>query len=163
MSTALDLCAGLPERRFEAGATLLREGGTDKTLLVLVDGSVEILKGDLQINVVSQPGAFFGEIALLLDIPHMASVRALEPTRMYVVENGEAFLASSPELALSVARLVARRLQQVTTYLADLKQQFQDHEGHLGIVDEVLESLLNDQPGEQTVAPGSDREYEPNR
>jgi rubrerythrin len=44
----------------------------------------------------------------------------------------------------------------VTTYLADIKRQFEDERGHLGMVDEILESLLNQQ--RQTFSPGSDRD-----
>jgi len=162
MSAILDLCADLPRRTFGPGEIVLTEGGTDRHLCILVEGLLEILKGDLQINIVAQPGAFFGEVSVLLGVPHMATVRALEPTTMIVIEDGDAFLAGHPELALGVARLVARRLRQITTYLADLKQQFQDQSDHLGIVDEVLESFLHDHPEDQSIAPGSDREYEPN-
>jgi len=162
MPNTLSYCNDLPETTFEAGEVILSEGGSNKSLLVLIDGTVEILKENLELNIVSQPGAFFGEISVLLDTPHMATVRAMDRVRMYVAEDGAAFLAARPELALGVARLVARRLRQVTTYLADLKRQFEDQEGHLGIVDEVLESLLHDHPEDQTVTPGSDREYEPN-
>lgn len=162
MSMVLDLCAGLPETTLEPGAAILNEGGTDSMLYVLIEGTLEVLKNDLQINVVSQPGALFGEIAVLLGTPHMATVKAIERTRLYVVEDGEEFLESHPELSLSIARLVAHRLQQVTSYLADLKRQFEDRSDHLGIVDEVLETLLSDQRQDQKVTPGSDREYEPN-
>ena len=41
-------------------------------------------------------------------------------------------------LPLALARLLARRLQVMTTYLADIKQQYADHEGGLGMVDTVL-------------------------
>ncbi len=162
MSNILRYCADLPTRTYEAGEVILSEGGSNQSLFILIAGTVEILKEDLQLNIVSQPGAFFGEISVLLDTPHMATVRAMNRVRMYVAEDGASFLAARPELALGVARLVARRLRQMTTYLADLKHQFEDHEGHLGIVDEVLESLLHDHPEDQTVTPGSDREYEPN-
>jgi hypothetical protein len=33
----------------------------------------------------------------------------------------------------------------VTTYLADLQHQFSEREDHLGMVDEVLDSLLHHQ------------------
>jgi CRP/FNR family cyclic AMP-dependent transcriptional regulator len=162
MSDILIHCTDLPEQTFEAREPIVTEGGSDKRLFILIEGTVEVLKEGLHLNMVSQPGAFFGEITVLLDTPHLATVRAVDRSRLYVIEDGEAFLAARPELALGMARLVARRLRQVTTYLTDLKQQFQDHEGHLGMVDEVLASLLHDHPEDQTVMPGSDREYEPN-
>jgi hypothetical protein len=43
----------------------------------------------------------------------------------------------------------------MTSYLADLKAQFHDRSDHLGMVDEVLASLMHHQDDE--VIPGSDR------
>ncbi len=161
MGTPLDHCGGLPERTFEPGDVLLQEGVAGP-LYVLAEGAVEILKGDLQINVVDEAGAIFGEVSALLGIAPMATVRALERSRLFVVEDGLAFLSSRPELALAVARLLATRLNSVTTYLVDLRKQFEDQRSHLGMVDEVLETLVHGQDTGEKVPPGSDREPDPN-
>ena len=92
----------------------------------------------------------------------MATVRALERSRFYVVDDGLAFIASRPELALAVARLLASRLMSVTSYLVDVKKQFEDQKGHLGIVDQVLETLVHAQGAGEDVDRGSDREPDPN-
>ena len=162
MSDILELCAQLPVKVLQEDEVLLQEGASTGKLYVLLEGTVEVLKGDFQVNVVSHPGSFFGEISVLLDLSHMATVKAVEQSRFYVVEDALNFLESNPHLALAVGRLVASRLQQVTTYLVDLKNQFEDHEDHLGMVDQVLESLLHNQSSPNKVTPGSDREYEPN-
>ena len=73
----------------------------------------------------------------------MAAVRALEPTTVLEVEDGLAFLKENPEANVELSRLLAKRLDGVTNYLVDLKQQFSDQDNHLGMVDEVLESILN--------------------
>jgi CRP/FNR family transcriptional regulator, cyclic AMP receptor protein len=156
MSSILDYCAGLPAARFKAGDVLLTEGETSGALYFLIDGQVEIVKGDYQINVVSDPGAIFGEISILLGIPHMATVRALGPTRAHVAADGNAFLQAHREIAYHLSKILAQRLHSVTSYLVDLKRQFEDHESHLGIVDEVLETLVHQQAEEFT--PGSDRD-----
>ena len=161
MATPLEHCSGLAERVFEAGDVLLQEG-TPGPLFVLAEGAVEILKGDFRINVIDEPGSIFGEVSVLLGIPPTATVRALSRSRAFVAEDGLAFLSSKPEIALAVARLLARRLNSVTSYLVDLKKQFEDQENHLGIVDEVLETLVHDQQAGEDVAPGSDREPDPN-
>jgi hypothetical protein len=62
-------------------------------------------------------------------------------------------------LTLALARLLAGRLQVMTSYLADLKHQYADHEGGLGMVDTVLGSLLRS-PGPRTVL-RSERDPEP--
>jgi CRP-like cAMP-binding protein len=152
----LDLCNSIPVRTFEAGAILLAEGETTGLLYILVDGDVEIVKGDFQINIVSDPGALFGEMSVLLGLPHMATVRALSVCRAHEVRDGDAFLKAHPEIAHHLAQLLARRLHGVSTYLVDIKQQFSSHENHLAMVDDVLETLVNQQ--HQRFTPGSDRD-----
>ena len=156
LPSILDLCHALPVRKFEPGAVLLAEGKTSGLLYVLIDGEVEILKGDFQINVVSDPGAIFGEISVLLDIPNMATVRAATPCSAHVVEGGDAFLQSHKEIAYQLSKLLAQRLHGLTTYLVDLKRQFEHHDNHLSMVDDVLETLVHHQ--RQSFTPGSDRD-----
>lgn len=160
MRAILDLCRAMPLRTVGAGETVLREGESSGVLYILVEGAVEILKGDVQVNTVADPGAIFGEMSALLSSPHTATVRTLEPSQFRVAEDAARFLASDPEVALEVSRLLARRLHAMITYLADLKHQFEDHDDHLGIVDEVLETLAHHQ-GEAN-SPGSDRDPDPN-
>ena len=156
MNSILSLCDGLPEVTFATGAVLLPEGGKTGILYVLIDGEVEILKGDFQVDTASESGAIFGEVSVLLDMPHMATVRALTPLRAYKIENAVDFLHSQPKIALEVARLLAQRLNGVTNYLVDLKHQFEDERSHLGMVDEVLETLVHQQ--RQSFVPGSNRD-----
>jgi CRP/FNR family cyclic AMP-dependent transcriptional regulator len=159
MATVLDLCARLPLKTFATGETILAEGGRAGVLYILRDGAVEILKGEFQITTVSEPGSFFGEMSVLLDMPHMATVKTLRGSTFHVAEDPLAFLGSGPELALALSRLLARRLHFVTTYLADLKRQFEDQSSHLGMVDEVLENLVHHQEAESQ--PGSERYPDP--
>jgi CRP/FNR family transcriptional regulator, cyclic AMP receptor protein len=156
LPSILDLCHALPVQTFEPGIVLLAEGERSGLLYVLIDGEVEILKGDFQIAAVSDPGAIFGEISILLDIPHMATVRAVTPCSAYVVEGGDAFLRSHKEIAYQLSKLLAQRLYGLTTYLVDLKRQFEHQGNHLSMVDEVLETLRHQQ--QKSFTPGSDRD-----
>ncbi len=156
MRTILSFCQGLPEKTFDPSEVLLAEGVNERILYILIEGEVEVLKGDLQINTVSEPGAIFGEISVLLDIPHTATVKTLSPTRVYVIEHASEFLQSHTDISYQLAKLLAQRVHGITTYLVDLKSQFEDHKDHLGMVDEVLESLAHQQAEECT--PGSDRD-----
>jgi len=155
MSSVLRACQGLPTRTFAAGEAVIEEGSPAGVLYVLVSGSVEVVKGDVQITTVGEPGAFFGEMSVLLATPHTAMVRALEPSTFHVVEEALEFFHAHPETAFELARLLARRLHFVNSYLVDLKHQFRDHGGHLSMVDEVLESLTHHQ--EREAAAGSER------
>ena len=86
-------------------------------------------------------------------------MRTLAPSRFRVSDDAARFLASDPAVGLVVAKLLARRLNAVITYLADLKRQFEGEDDHLGMVDEVLETLVHHQ-GEEP-SPGSDRDPDP--
>ena len=159
MHPILSFCQGLPAQTYAAGEILFAESEKTDMLYILIDGRVEILKGQVQVHVASEPGAVFGEISALLDIPHTASVKTLAPSRAYVVGNASEFLNSHQDMALLLSKLLAQRLHGVTTYLADLKTQFEDRLDHMGMVDEVLETLLHQQ--DEEFLPGSDRHPDP--
>jgi len=156
MRTVLSFCQDLPEVTFAPGEVLLAEKERAGVLYILIEGEVEVLKEDFQISTVSEPGAIFGEISVLLDIPHTATVKALTMSRMYVVQRASEFLQSQTDITYQLARLLAQRLHGITMYLADLKRQFEDQENHLGMVDVVLETLVHQQ--DEECSPGSDRD-----
>ena len=157
MPTILDHCRGLDQQEFETGAILIKEGTRSGRLFVLVEGTCDVFRtdangGEVEISVVDEPGAIFGEMSVLLGLPHTASVRSGSPVRAFVIEGGAPFLQSRPEFTLPIARLLARRLHSATTYLVNLKQQYRDFENHFGMVDEVLESLTHQQDDDFTPA-----------
>ena len=149
MKSTIEICAGLPERQVAEGEDILVENHKGQSLFVLKEGAVEILKKDTQVNVVSSPGSIFGEVSVLLGRAHMATVRTLKPSTFFVIEDAKSFLQDNPEINLHLARLLAVRLNSVTTYLVDLKDQFESREDHLGMVDEVLESILHHQENQE--------------
>jgi CRP/FNR family transcriptional regulator, cyclic AMP receptor protein len=160
MRSILEHCAAAdaPRRRLEPGAVLLVEGESSGRLFVLEAGTIEVMRGDTTVAVVSEPGAVFGEMSGLLGKPHSATVRAATAATVYLFDDSTTFLKSHPEIAYCVARLLAQRLNAATTYLVDIKRQYQGQDNHFGMVDEVLESLIHHQA---EVTPGSDREPDP--
>lgn len=158
MPDVLELSADLPESSYPDGFAVLVEGQTGGPLLVLLHGTVEITKRGTLITVIDRPGAIFGEMSVLLGGAATASVLTRGSCRFRVCDDPQAFLAERPGVALAVATTLARRLETVTGYLADLRNQYADHEDHLGVVDQVLESLVTHQG--PRAEPGSDREAE---
>jgi len=159
MDDVLTLCRGLPARTFAPGERVLAEGDRGGTVFVLVTGRVEVRKGEVTITSVSEPGAFLGEIAALLGTPISADVIATEPSEVLVVEHAATSISERPELTLAIARLLARRLQAVTSYLADLRRQYADQGGHLAMMDTVLSELTSSRPSE--IEAGSERDDVP--
>ena len=155
MNLVLRACQGLPIREFAPGDAVIAEGSPAEILYVLASGSVEVVKGDVQITTVAEPGAFLGEMSVLLARPHTTTVRALEPSTFHAIEDPLGFLHAHPASMFELARLLARRLHFVNSYLVDLKRQFQEHGDHLSMVDEVLETLVHHQ--EPAAAAGSER------
>lgn len=147
MSSILEHCARclLPVRTFPAGEVIIPEGKRLGSLFFLKEGTVEILKQDVELTTVSCPGAVFGEISVLMKTPHMATVRTVAESSFYVADDAAVLLGDHPEFYEHIACLLANRLTSVSSYLVDLKRQFSSHEDHLGMVDEVLESLLHHQ------------------
>src|SRR5687768_9977038 len=86
-ASILDYCEGLSQRVFEAGEVVLKEGFKTNRLYILIEGGVEVRKENVVLKVTSETGAIFGEISVLLDTPHMATVTAQVQSRFYEVVN----------------------------------------------------------------------------
>jgi thioredoxin reductase (NADPH) len=88
-STAL--AARLADIRLHTGEWLVQEG-EQPSFFMVVNGSLDVRKivhgNDRQINVY-RPGDYFGELPLLLGAPAIASVRALEPSRVAQLDRGD--------------------------------------------------------------------------
>ncbi|WP_299642853.1 cyclic nucleotide-binding domain-containing protein [Devosia sp.] len=162
MQAVLAYTRDLAKVGYDAGDVLITEGPSSGVLYILVEGAVEVLRGDVRVSLVDEPGAVFGEISALLGRPHSATVRAIQPTVVHRIEDAESFLQMRPEIVFHVARILASRLIDATTYLADLKHQFSDRSDHLGMVDEVLEALVNQQlPAQQQPGPAPGTKPDP--
>jgi CRP/FNR family transcriptional regulator, cyclic AMP receptor protein len=159
MREILDYCKGAVRREVPAGTVVISEGSKTGHLFVLVEGQFEVLRGDAVVAVLSEPGALTGEMSLLLDRPHTATVRTSAPSTFYEIEAAASFLNNEPAVAVLIARLLAQRLNVATTYLADLMHQYAGHGTHLEMVGEILQSMISLPP--LKVSPGSDRQSDP--
>ena len=159
MRAVLDYCTGATRREVPAGTLVLHEGSKTGHLFVLLEGRLEVIKGDSVVAVLTEPGAVLGEMSVLLGQPHTATVRACSDSVVYEFEDAASFLKQEAGVALLIAKMLAQRLNVANTYLADLKQQYAGHGTHLAMVGEVLQSMINLPPLE--VSPGSDRQSDP--
>jgi CRP/FNR family transcriptional regulator, cyclic AMP receptor protein len=145
MSAFLKLIAGHKIENFDAGGVVIEQGTIGGRLYVLIQGEIEVLRDKVRVAKISEPGAIFGEMRVLLGGPHHATVRTLKPSSFAIIENPQQFLASSPEASLRVARMLAARLDTLNQYLVDVKRQYEGHE-HLGMVHDVIHTLIHHQP-----------------
>jgi CRP/FNR family transcriptional regulator, cyclic AMP receptor protein len=78
--------ATLPLATYQAGENVLSAASTTGRLLILKEGAVAVVKEGVEIAKVTEPGAVFGELSVLLDQPHTADVRALEASQFHVAD-----------------------------------------------------------------------------
>jgi len=158
-STILDHCGDAPTEHYAPGNVLLDEGRRSGRLFILSGGEVEVVRGGTVVAVISDPGAVFGEMSSLLDLPHTATVRARTPVTVRAPLDAGRFLREHPEIAFHLARLLAQRLNAATTYLVDVKRQYDGRGDHLAMVGEVLEALTAQQG--RDFSPGPERSDDP--
>lgn len=154
MNSLLAALEDQPVQLLEAGAIVIDQGEHTGQLYVLIEGTVEVVKDGVTVTKTNEPGAIFGDLSALLDVPHTAAVRALTPCRFFRVPDARDFLECHPQVNMHLCKLLARRLDAVNKYLVNLKQQFDGHD-HLGMVDGMLDMLMHRQPRTRVAPPRS--------
>ena len=98
--------------------SLLRKARLPTHFFVLLEGEVSVSKiyGDQRVVVARyRPGAFFGEVPLLLDVPYILTARAEQDSRLIVfpAEGFWALLRLCPSIAGEIFRAMAVRLRNL--------------------------------------------------
>lgn len=133
--TALDvfrenfLFRGLPEaslrriasvairRRYSRGETVFSQGDQGDALYAVASGRVRIsataAAGQEVFLSIMEPGATFGEIAVIDDLPRTAGATALDDATLYVIRRTDflGLLDSEPGLAVHLLKLMCTRLR----------------------------------------------------
>jgi hypothetical protein len=93
-----------------AGQVVVSRGEVGNHFYAIAAGKAAVERDDATMRELG-PGDFFGEIALLRDVPRTATVRAVEPLRIYAVER-EDFIAAvtghAPTLAAAENTVTTR-------------------------------------------------------
>ena len=129
---------------YQPGESVIADGSKTGRLLILKKGTVAIEKEGTEIAKVTEPGAVFGELSVLLDQPHAADVRAVESSQFHVA-NAAALLEQNPMAVLYVATVLAQRLDSANHALIHLKSQLKAGEPHNAVAKTVskMEELLS--------------------
>ena len=86
------LARALVPVRVEAGREVFRQGEVGDRYYIVVSGEVEIVS-DGRVVAVTGPGGYFGEIALLRDVPRTATVRAKTDVELRALDRDD-FIAA---------------------------------------------------------------------
>jgi len=96
--------------KFDAGDAILREGGEEPTLFILLDGEADVRRSGLAHRVgVVRSGECVGEMSLLTGQPHSASVAATQPIQAAALRHGDLMdlIRSRPDIGLAIFRNLA--------------------------------------------------------
>jgi CRP-like cAMP-binding protein len=155
MTDLLESCDDLPRRHADVDDVVVEQGQRLPSLLILVEGDLAVERDGVVLARLDRPGTIVGEMSTLLDSPATATVRARTASTLLVADDAASFLVERPDVLLQVARALARRLDNLTGHLVDVKKQYGDESGHLGMLDDVLTTLMHDET--PRVQPGSAR------
>lgn len=102
------------EIEFPAAHHIVQQGLIGNGLYILIAGTARVVRGD-EILAHLGPGDFFGELAVLDQLPRIASVIAEAPTTCLALASWDliAEIERDPRLALNLLRELALRLREL--------------------------------------------------
>ena len=77
--TLTKLAARMDREQVAPGAAVIREGEPGERFYVVLGGMLAVSQESMGARRLLQPGDYFGEVALAMEIPRTSSVRALTP------------------------------------------------------------------------------------
>jgi CRP/FNR family cyclic AMP-dependent transcriptional regulator len=97
------------------GRALIREGSRGHEFFALVEGQVKVAKNGRRVSTL-RDGDFFGEIALVTDVPRTSTVTAETPVRLLVLtkRDFQRLLREQPRIQQRVLQALAIRLAPET-------------------------------------------------
>ena len=101
------------EREAGADEVLMEQGQPGREFFVLIDGTVVVRRHGRKLANLG-PGDWFGEIALLTFKPRSATVTAISPCRLLVIQDRSfrRVVEATPRIALRVLGSVSQRLER---------------------------------------------------
>jgi CRP/FNR family transcriptional regulator, cyclic AMP receptor protein len=125
----LKLLAFTSERlTFAANQVLFNQGDIGDAAYVIIDGQADVVvqtpNGPLTVAKVGK-NAFVGEIAILIDVPRTATIRATTRLETLKISKDLFFrlVKEFPEMAVEIMRELARRLEAMNVRLAEANRK----------------------------------------
>lgn len=112
-------------RRYPAGAILFEENDPGSRMYVIRTGRVRIYRSAGENEMVLAtlgPGDFFGEMALLENLPRSANAQAIEMVELIEVDGAtfEQMVLGNAEIAVRMMRKLASRVRELDTRMQNL-------------------------------------------
>lgn len=124
-----DVANLLEEVEISEEETIFKQGDLGDSMYVIVDGKVRVQDGEHLLNYLGDRDVF-GEMALLDPEPRMASVTAVEPTRLFRLDQTPFYqlIAERPEVATGIIRVLTRHLRNRASDIASLNDRYHELE-----------------------------------
>ena len=111
------------ERKFAAGAVMMKQGDTGAGLFVITSGKAKITQATNPDRAEEElgtagPGDVLGEMALLDDLPRSATVTAVEDTTVLLLPiwDFRTSLRSNPEIGVKLLTALSHRLRKAESH-----------------------------------------------
>jgi CRP-like cAMP-binding protein len=137
----------LPIKEYNAGDTIIREGMFGREMYILVNGKLDVSMDGVSVATIDSKGSFIGEICALLGSKRVATVKAVTPAKLFVIENVSEYFNKSPDAGFLMAKTLASRLIDMNQNSVRLKRALIDLFAKTDILQKVssenLESIQN--------------------
>jgi CRP-like cAMP-binding protein len=158
MPSLAALAVSLPLETLAPGTHLTTEGTSSGQLYILESGTLTVKREGVALATIEEPGAIIGEMAVLLGIPHSATVVAQSEARVRVVADALGTLSQNAEFALHLATIACARLNATSALLVELKSQAAGKAKEQALMSRILMALAATPKGAPSRAAGVDHE-----
>jgi CRP-like cAMP-binding protein len=134
------------ERSAERAEMVVLEGEPAANLFFVASGAVRVFKtsaeGKEQILSIVRPEESFNDVPIFDGGPNPASARTMGPVLLYGIKRNdmEVILGNHPQIALNVAKVLAKRVRQLVSLVEDLSFRH--------VISRVAKILLEQTKGE---------------
>ncbi len=124
-----DVADLLEELDISENETIFEKGDTGDSMYVILDGKVRVHDGERLLNYLGERDVF-GEMALLDPEPRLASVTAVEATRLFRLDQAPFFelMEERPEVATGIIRVLTGRLRDRVRDIGQLNARIKELE-----------------------------------
>ncbi|MBD3345338.1 MAG: cyclic nucleotide-binding domain-containing protein [Chitinivibrionales bacterium] len=98
---------------YQPGDVIIQEGKLAEELFVLLSGTLEVSVKNVKVAEISLKGSYVGEIASLLSQRRIATVKAMTPAKLLMIENMTGYFEQNPSAAVSIGQALAARIMEM--------------------------------------------------
>jgi CRP-like cAMP-binding protein len=138
----LALTATQDGRSLRPEEVLITQGVGGGDLFILEYGALAVERDGVEIATLTEPGTLVGEMSVLLGTHNSATVRSVRDSRVRVIRNAKRYLASDPALSLSIAALVAGRLEATSALLVEMSNEHVGKPTEQGLLRRIFSAVL---------------------